>query len=210
MTDLAGGVGATTMEVLSERLLRHADASLWRAIFLAPHQANVRFETLRTTVLASDTPLRTGNAEQVALLAERLGAEVQPATTADLLLSFRSPTAALRAALVLQRLAAGRSIRTAVSSVAGSVAFVEIDGCTRRILAGAEIERAELAVTQSVPGTIFVCGDTYNAMGDAIADHVRDGLVMTEMADETVTCASITLPPHASAEASTFAGLGRF
>ena len=210
MTDPQAGVGPLTLEALSERLLRHADVSLWRAIFLDPAHAGVRFETLRYTVLASDSPLGTINAEQTALLAGRLGAEAQPNTTSDLLLSFRSPTAAVRAALVLQRLSGGRSVRTAVTSVAGTVAVVNIGGQERNILVGPEIERAELAVADSVPGTIFVCGDTYNALGDTIADHVRDGLEMTELDEETVTCASITLPPHASAEASTFAGLGRF
>ena len=209
MTNSQAGVGPLTMEALSERLLRHADVNVWRAIFLDAAQANVRFEAMRYTVLASDSPLGTISAEEKALLADRLGAEEQPTTTSDLLLSFRSPTAAVRAALVVQRLSAGRSIRTAVTSVAGTVAVVEIDGKVRRILVGPEIERAELAVADSVPGTIFVCGDTYNALGDSIAEHVRDGLVMTELDEETVTCASITLPPHASAEASTFAGLGR-
>lgn len=205
-----GEAPSMMMEALSERLLRHADVNVWRAIFLGSAQSGVRFETLRYTVLASDSPLGTISAEETTLLADRLGGEEQPTTTSDLLLSFRSPTAALRAALVLQRLSGGRSVRTAVTSVAGTVAVVEIDGKVRRVLVGPEIERAELAVAESVPGTIFVCGDTYNALGDTITEHVRDGLVMTELDEETVTCASITLPPHASAEASTFAGLGRF
>lgn len=209
MTNLPDGVGPLLMEALSERLLRHADPEVWRAIFLDPARAKVSFETLRCTVLASDSPLDDVSAEEGALLAGQLGAEQQPATTSDLLLSFRSPLAALRAALVLQRLSAGRSVRTAVSSVAGTVATIEVAGEVRRILIGPGIERAELAVSESVAGTIWVCGETYNAVGDTIADHVRDGLVITELDDETVTCASITLPPHASAEASTFAGLGR-
>lgn len=210
MTNLTAGVGPLLLEALSERLLRHADASVWRAIFLDPEHAKVSFETLRCTVLASDSPLDKVSVEEGSLLADRLGAEEQPATTSDLLLSFRSPLAALRAALVLQRLSAGRSVRTAVTSVAGTVATVEIDGQVRRILIGPGIERAELAVSESVAGTIWVCGETYNALGDTIAEHVRDGLVIAELDEEIVTCASITLPPHASAEASTFAGLGRF
>jgi hypothetical protein len=210
MTNPPPGVGSLLLEALSERLLRHDDVKLWRAIFLDPAHAGVEFETLRYTVLASDSPLDGISDEEGSLLAGRLGAEAQPATTSDLLLSFRSPTAAVRAALVLQRLSAGRSVRTAVTSVAGTVATVEIDGQVRRILVGPGIERAELALTESVPGTILVCGETYNALGDTISEHLRDGLVMTELDDETVTCASITLPPHAAAEASTFAGLGRF
>ena len=210
MKNPPAAVGPLAMETLSERLLRNSDVTVWRAIFLDPAvHASVQFKVLRHTVLASDSPLGPLDAEQVALMAGGLGADDQPTTTSDVLLAFRSPTAALRAALGLQRLAQGRGIRTAVTSVAGTVASVEIAGRLRRILVGSEIDRAELAVAESVPGTIFVCGETYNALGDSIAEHVRDGLVATELAEETVTCASITLPPHASAEASTFAGLGR-
>ena len=199
------------METLSERLLRHGDVAVWRAIFLDPAvHATVRFEVQRHTVLASDSPLGPLDAEQASLLATHLTGEEQPATTSDLLLAFRTPAAALRAALGLQRLAGSRGIRTAVSSVDGVVATLELAGRVRRFLVGPELERAELAVSEPVPGTIYVCGETYNALGDSIAEHVRDGLIATELDDDTVTCASITLPPHASAETSTFAGLGRF
>jgi hypothetical protein len=202
--------GTLLMEALSERLLQHADVNAWRGIFLGDAQDAVSFESERFTVLASDSPLPAISRGEGALLARRLGGEEQPSSSAELVLAFPTSRAALRAALVIQRLAEGRSVRTALTTVFAASASVEIDGWARRVLVGAEIERAEGALGHAVAGTILVCGDTYGRLGDDIAEHVRNGLVITEMDDETVTQASITLPPHASAEASTFAGLGRF
>jgi hypothetical protein len=199
------------MEALSERLLKHADVAVWRGIFLGSGKDAVQFESERCTVLVSDSPLPGISRHEGALLARRLGAEEQPSTDADLVLAFPTARAALRGALVIQRLAEGRNVRTALTTVLAPAASVEIEDWTRRVLVGPEIERAEAALGEAVAGTILVCGDTYRRLGDSIAEHVRDGLVITEMDDETtVTQASITLPPHASSEASTFAGLGRF
>jgi hypothetical protein len=207
----ADGQRPLLMEALSERLLQHPDMAVWRGIFLEGGRDIVPFETERCTVLVTDSPLPEMSREESAVLARRLGAEQQPSNCSDLVLAFSTARAALRAALVVQRLAEGRSVRTALTTVLAPSATLEIDGWPRRILVGPQMERAEAALVHAVTGTILVCGVTYGRLGDSIAEHVRDGLVVIEMEeDETVTQASITLPPHASAPTSTFAGLGRF
>jgi len=79
---------------------------------------------------------------------------------------------------------------------------------TRRLVVGAPIEAAEASLGQSVPGTIVLCAQSYALLAEQIGEHAPDGLLATEMEDETVRQASITLAPPASAALSTFAGLG--
>jgi hypothetical protein len=71
------------------------------------------------------------------------------------------------------------------------------------------MEEAEEAVARAAAGTILVSAETHEQMGGDFADSVRDGVVTTEMDEQGVTQACITLAPHRSAAMSTFAGLGR-
>lgn len=199
---------ALMLEALSQRMLRHCDVEVWRQLFLGPAYGTIRFEVAQLTVLAADAPLEGCSPEEAAALAEHLGGELEPSSQVDLVLSFRDPEAALRAAMLLQRLAAGRRVRSALSTHLCTVARYEADGRQRRLVVGAEIERAEVAVARAVPGTIVLSAETYTLLGDRIADQVPDGLLATELEDDQVREASITLAPHASAPLSTFAGLG--
>jgi hypothetical protein len=199
---------ALMLEALSQRVLRHCDVEVWRELFLGPAYATIRFEVAQRTVVATDAPLDSFSGEEAALLATHLGGDVEPSAAVDLVLSFPQPVAALRAAMVLQRLSAGRRVRTSLSTALCTVACYETESGPRRLMVGPELARAEKAVTQAVPGTIVLTAETYALLGDRINEHVPDGLLATEMEDETVQQASITLAPHASAPMSTFAGLG--
>jgi hypothetical protein len=57
-------------------------------------------------------------------------------------------------------------------------------------------------------GTIALSPDSYAVVREQITREIRDALVMTEVDEGEVTQASILLAPRASAELSTFAGLG--
>jgi hypothetical protein len=50
--------------------------------------------------------------------------------------------------------------------------------------------------------------ETCELVAPFLADEVRDGLITTECEGERVTQVCITLAPHASADLSTFAGIG--
>lgn len=199
---------AMMLEALSNRVLRHCDVEVWRELFLGPAYATIRFEVAQRTVVATDAPLDAFSGDEAALLASHVGGEAEPSTAVDLVLSFPQPAAALQAAMVLQRLSAGRRVRTSISTALCTVACYETENGPRHLIVGAEIERAEKAVANAVPGTIVLSAETYALLGDRINEHVPDGLVATELDDETVRQASITLAPHASAPMSTFAGLG--
>lgn len=199
---------ALLLDALSQRMLRHSPVEEWRAVFLGAAYRSIRFETAELTLLASDAPFAAFSADEAAMLGARLGGRVEPSTGADLLLSFREASAALRAAMMLQRLSTGRKVRTALNTFVCTLACYEFDGIGRRLMVGAEIERGESALEHVVPGTVIVSGETYALLGEGIGDHAPDGLVATELEDETVRQASITLAPHASEAMSTFAGLG--
>lgn len=199
---------ALMLDTLSQRVLRHSDVEVWRQIFLGPAYATLRFETAALTIVAADAPMTAVSGEESEQLAARLGGRPEPSAHVDLLLSFRDPAAALGAAMLLQRLSSRRKIRTAISTALCTVACYEHEGELRRLVVGAEIDQAEAAVARAVPGTVVISAETYALIGDHIAEYVPDGLLATELEDDRVRQASITLAPHASAPMSTFAGLG--
>jgi hypothetical protein len=199
---------AGLLEALSERILRHAGVELWRRLFLGPTFGSIRFETRALTVLAADAPLERGSSDDRALLAERLGGTLEISRGADIVLAFDEARAALRAAVVLQRLADQRRVRTALNTATATVACFELDGTSQCLVIGAAIERAESALAACSPGTIYLSAASYATLHERIGDDVRDGLVATELENENVTQASIMLPPQAGSPMSTFAGLG--
>ncbi|HEX7892496.1 MAG TPA: hypothetical protein VF522_24300 [Ramlibacter sp.] len=196
------------LEALSQRMLRHCDVEAWRQLFLGPAYGTIRFEAAQLTLVAADAPLDSCSGEEAALLAARLGGNPEPSAGVDLVLSFRSAAAALGAALLLQRLSPRRRVRTAISTYPCTVACYEVDGTQRRLVLGEAMEQAEAALERAVPGTVLITAETYALIGERIAEYVPDGLVATELEDDRVRQASITLAPHASAPMSTFAGLG--
>ena len=130
------------------------------------------------------------------------------ASCAELALSFRDPAAALRAALLLQRLAHGRPVRASLTTGRSTIASFDHGGEPRQLVIGAEVERAEDVVLATPPGTIVLAAETYALLADLLVHEVQDAVVATELEGDTVTRASITLAPARSAASSTFAGLG--
>jgi hypothetical protein len=195
-------------DALSQRMLRHCGVTAWREAFLGAANATLRFEARQYTLLASDAPLAAFSEEEARLLAEHLGGRVQPSEKVDLVLAFAQPAAALHAAMVLQRLATGQRVRSALTTGMCTEAEYETQEGTRRLVVGTGIEAAEASLPQAVPGTIVLCAQSYALLADQISDHAPDGMLATELDDETVRQASITLAPPASAALSTFAGLG--
>ena len=201
---------AMLLESLSQRVLWRGDIGFWRKLFLGPACASIRFEARQLTLLAGDAPLAGIHRGELERLAQRVGGDVQIASRADLVLSFPEPDTALEAAVMLQHLSEARRIRIAVSTVLCMVAYFEVEGQAHRVVVGPEMDEAEEALERAAAGTILVSGETHELMGGDFADSVRDGVVTTEMDEQGVTQACITLAPHRSAAMSTFAGLGRF
>lgn len=197
------------LEELSQRVLVHWDAQAWRELFLGAAHATIRFRRASLTLLLADSPLAGMQRDEARLLAQRVHAEAEAATGAELGMSFRDPATALRAALVLQRLASGRQVRAALTSGRCIIASFELAGTAHQLVIGAEVERAEAALLATPPGTVTVAAETYAAVAEHLAYEVHDAVVATELEGEDVTRASITLTPRRSSHASsTFAGLG--
>lgn len=197
---------APMREVLSERILRHVGVPAWREAFLGAAASTLRFEARQYTLLASDAPLAFFSEEEARLLAEHLGAQLQPSSSVELVLAFGQPAAALHAALVLQRL--GQRVRGALTTAMCTEACYEASDGPKRLVVGNAIEVAEAALAQAVPGTLVLCAQSYALLAEQIAEHAPDALLATELDNETVRQASLTLAPAASADLSTFAGLG--
>jgi hypothetical protein len=197
------------LEALSHRVLRHWDAQAWRDLFLGSAHASIRFRRASLTLLLADSPLPGMKREEAGLLASRLRAEAEVAGNSDVGLAFREPAAALRAALLLQRLAVRANVRGALTVARCTVASFELGGVQRQLVIGPEVERAQESVLAAPPGTVLVSGDAYALVADELGEEARDAIVATELHGEQVTRASITLAPRPTEFCSTFAGLGQ-
>lgn len=199
---------SAALDALSRRMMRHGDVAEWRALFLGPNLAQVRFETMTFTLVAADAPLECVTDDERLALATRFEGMMQPSGAVDLLLCFRDPARALAAAVGVQRLAGARKVRTAISTAPCTVAFFRGRQGDECLIVGAGVERAEQALDTAPHGTVTLEGGSYGLLEGRLSEHAPDALVMTEMDDDTVTGASITLAPHQSAAMSTFVGLG--
>jgi hypothetical protein len=195
------------LELLSERLLRHASVSVWRKVFLGGGPA-VRFEQPMLTLLCSDAPARGWSLSELVLLAERFGGACEPCGDGEALFSFTQALPALRAALLLQKIGADTRVRSCITTGPCTVAVFEVDGQDRRMVLPPEVTRAEAGVRGAASGAIVISPEAYDLLEPWISDEVRDGLVATECHADAITQVSITLAPHNSEALSTFAGLG--
>jgi hypothetical protein len=193
-------------EALSERLIHSGALETWSDLFLSGAFDTIRFESVTRSLLVSDDPLDAG--VDPGLLAKRLGATAQPSVVAGQVLAFPKALSAVRSAIVIQRLAPTRRLRSAVSTFQCDLARFELGGRTQEVLFGPVIEQAEAALAQVAAGTIAICPATYGLLGDRIGDQAPEAMIATESANDRVTQAFITLPPQRAAAMSTFAGIG--
>ena len=193
-------------DALSERLIRSGALETWSDLFLSEAIESIQFGAMTCSLLASDDPL--DDDVDPGLLAKRLRGVAQPSVVAGQMLAFREALSAVRSAIVIQRLAPTRRLRSAVRTFQCKVARFELAGRTQQVLFGPAIEQAEAALAQVAAGTIAICPATYALLGDRIGDHAPEAMIATESANDTVTQAFITLPPQRAAAMSTFAGIG--
>ena len=200
--------GNAMLDALSDRLLHHGSVQAWRSVFLGGLSGDVRFDSTQLTLVAADAPMEGFDREEREMLAHRLDGALQPSRAAGLLLAFAEAASALNAAMVLQRLSSNRKVRVVLSTVACNVAwFRGEDGMEQCVALGTGVEETEQALAQVPRGTVFLSGSTCAQIGE-LDGQVRDAVVTTEMEEDTITGASITLAPQSSAFMSTFAGLG--
>lgn len=194
------------LECLSETLLRLPSNVLWRKIFLEAGQDTVRFDVQHLTILRADAPDARWTELESERFANRYAGSHQPGQDGQCVLSFPDARCAVRAAVAWQRLSGSAPIRVSVSTHRCSTATVAVDAHQRSfILSGLP----QVPVAAGAAGSISLCPGTYALVRRHIHDEIALGIVATELDDDAVTRATITLAPHPAAAASTFAGLGR-
>ena len=200
---------ALMLAALSDELLRGQFIDAWRSIFLGKNSDCVDFVCRPFAVLCADAPPASDAAETADSLAATYGGSVQAARQVDIAIAFDAPAVAMRAALALQRLAPRRRLRCAIVSGNQCAARVLIDGTERTIILEQGVAAAERHALTTPPGSIHVCAETYGLLDETCEHELSSAMVSAEMLGDQVDSAMFTLPPAASSEMSTFAGLGR-
>lgn len=168
------------------------------ALFASPAGSTVIPKKL--VFMCGDAPDEGWGDDEATIFASKFGARSQQGAGIDFVLSFTEPVKALRAAVVWQRLSGGTLPRLALH-------MMDCTDPDQRALQEAIDLGSRLAMAAPA-GTIALSAVAYAVFGEQITREIRDALVMTEVDEGEVTQASILLAPKASAELSTFAGLG--
>jgi len=199
---------ASRLEELSDLLLRYGQTETWRDVFVGQGASSVKFQQRPLTVLCSDDPSESIGDPVVSVIARRFRGAVQYGSALPVALSFEEPTAALRAAVALHRLAHGKRMRTAVKTGIYASAELEVRGERRTILLGDALAPVDKEAVAALPGSIRIAPETYRLVDAEIAASAADAMVMTEVEGDDVFSATLMLPPSRASDQSTFAGLG--
>ena len=196
------------LEALSDLLLRYGQTDTWRAVFAGQSASSVNFQDRPLTVLCSDDPSEWIGDPVVSAIARRCRGTVQYGSELPVALSFEEPSAAVRAAVALHRLAHGRRLRTAVKTGVYASAVLHIRGERRTMLLGDAFATVDREAVAALPGSIRISPETYLLVDAEIAASAADAMIMTEVEGDDVFSATLMLPPSRASDQSTFAGLG--
>jgi hypothetical protein len=200
------------VDEFSGQVQRHFSASVYRSLFL-DRTGNAQFGTSQRTLLCVECPAsgpltRDGVLAAVQRLTPAYGGRIDPCGEHFVLVSFSTPEAALRLTLGLQRATARARLRMGLITGRCNIARAQADGQDFLVLLGTERARAEAFAARAPAGTVQMAPDTYDALGGQLNEDLDACVVMTEFEADILTDVTLTVPPDASAELSTFAGLG--
>jgi hypothetical protein len=200
------------LDALSTRVLQSLSPSVWRTLFLRPHGEVMHFASAQGTFLCASAQMPAWSAEagvrtELKFLAATHGGELDPCPPTTVLVRFDDPLAALDMAREMQDMAG--DVRFQVGLVAGTCTRASLQLPDRRmqVLVGDAVERAGSVARMASPGSIRMAPDAYALLHDSILATAH-WMVTSEYEGEDMTAASLTLPPRASSQMSTFAGLG--
>ncbi|HEY0826268.1 MAG TPA: hypothetical protein VGD76_20945 [Ramlibacter sp.] len=200
------------LDALSTRVLGALSPSAWRKLFLRPHHEVMQFAPARGTFLCAAVQVPAWSAgasmlSELSFLAATHGGELDPCPPATALVRFDDAQAALEMAREMQNMMC--DVRFQVGLVSGdcTLASLQLEGRVLRLLAGDAVDRAEAVTRLAAPGTIRIAPETFALLHEDIVG-MSHWMVTTEYEGDSMTAASLTLPPRANAHLSTFAGLG--
>lgn len=201
------------VDEFSNHVEQHFPAPVWRSLFL-DRTGSAQFGTATRTLLAVELPQggplrRDAVMEMLSQVSSRNGGHMDPAAGPYAFTSFATAEAALAAAISMQRLAARGRLRIGLTTGRCRMALAKASDLEFMLLLGEARARAQMLASHAAPGAVQLAPDTYEALGGAIDDSFGSCVVIAEYDDEDrVAEVSLTLPPDAAAELSTFAGLG--
>jgi hypothetical protein len=200
------------LEEFSGRVRRHFPERVWRSLF-EDRSGSAEFGSAQRTLVCVECPA-TGPFQRDAVvaslrrLAKRHDGLVDPCAEDFAFVSFPDPEAALRTAVELQRLVPRARLRMGLVSGRCRMALVSAGGQDFLMLLGSERARVEALTARAAPGTIQLATEAYERLQATISQDLGSCLVLQEFDHDVLTEVSLTLPPDAAADVSTFAGLG--
>lgn len=200
------------LDEFSQQVRRHFPIGVWRSLFL-DRTGTAQFGSATRALLCVECPesgplTRDGVVAALARLAPAHSGSLDPCADRYAFVSFPTPDGALRFTMALQR-RLGRALLR-MSLVTGRCRMVrsQADGQDILMVLGRERARATLLADRAATGTVQLSVDTYEALGDTMADELGSCVVTTEFDGDVLREITLTLPPDGSADLSTFAGLG--
>ena len=200
------------LEALTTRVLRNFPRAAWRKMLLQPYREVMHFEAITGTLLhaTAGSPgwsADAGAQAEIAFLAATHLGELDSCPPSTALVRFDDALAALEMAHEMQSLACDARFQVGLASGPCTLVTLRIEGQVLRVLVGEAVERAEAVAGLATPGSIRFAPETYAEVQD-IVGGMANWMVTSEFDGETMTAASLTLPPRRNAQLSTFAGLG--
>lgn len=196
----------------SEQVRRCFPVGVWRSLFL-DRTGYAEFGSAVRCLLCIEIPTqgplpRDGLVRALRRLAPPHGGVVDPCLDEFALVSFADPQSALKLAVGLQRLAPRARLRLGIATGRCQMVLGSAHGTDFLILLGKERARAEELTKRAAPATVQLAPEAYEQLQEEIGQGLGGCLVVAEFSEDVLTEVSLTLPPHQSADMSTFAGLG--
>jgi hypothetical protein len=200
------------LDEFSTQVQRHFPDSVWRSFF-EERSARASFGSAQRTLLCVECPTegpftREGVVASLKRLARRHDGVVDPCADEFAFVSFPDPEDALRTAVELQRLVPRARLRMGLGSGRCRMALCKAGELDFLMLLGSERARIEALTRRAAPGTLQLAPEAYDSLQDMVANDLGSCLVLVEYDEDVLTEVSLTLPPDATADVSTFAGLG--
>lgn len=198
------------LEALSARLRKHLP-EVWPRLF-GDSLPVVEFEADERTVVCARAAQAIGERDAQALreeaswLARTLGGRMEPSGSVVALVSCPHVHDAMRLALEFQRSAAEFGLSLGMAGGTCVEALFAVDGRQHRVIVGDLPERAGRAARLAPAGGIFLSGEVYRPVRDALQREIRDCLVTEEYDGYRIAHASISSPLR-TGRSSGFAGL---
>jgi hypothetical protein len=200
------------LDEFCEQVRRHFREGVWRSLF-EDRSGSAEFGSAQRTLVCVECPStgpfqKDGVVASLTRLARRHDGVVDPCAGDFAFVSFPDAEAALRTAVELQRLVPRARLRMGLGTGRCRMALVSAGGRDFLMLLGSERARIEALTARAAPGTIQLAPEAYGHLQATISHDLGSCLVLQEFDHDVLTEVSLTLPPDAAADVSTFAGLG--